>query len=125
MEKYIYGGLLKKLPSFVRHIYALFFIIIGWAIFIFTDSDELFNYIGFMFSGQFIGHDALRITISYAPLLVIAAAASLPIRKNLYAKIRDTKITGMLELIFVAAILILCTASLVSDSYNPFLYFRF
>ena len=125
LEKYIYGGLLKKLPSFVRHIYALFFIIIGWAIFIFTDSDELFNYIGFMFSGQFIGHDALSITISYAPLLVIAAAASLPIWKNLYAKIRDTKITGMLELIFVAAILILCTASLVSDSYNPFLYFRF
>lgn len=125
LEKYIYGGLLKNLPSFVSHIYALFFIIIGWAIFIFTDSDELFNYIGFMFSGQFIGHDALSITISYAPLLVIAAAASLPIWKNLYAKIRDTKITGMLELIFVAAILILCTASLVSDSYNPFLYFRF
>lgn len=125
LEKYIYGGLLKKLPSFISHIYALFFIIIGWAIFIFTDSNELFNYIGFMFSGQFIGHDALSITISYAPLMIISIAASLPVWKNLYAKIRDSKIAGILELTFVAVILILCTASLVSDSYNPFLYFRF
>jgi alginate O-acetyltransferase complex protein AlgI len=32
---------------------------------------------------------------------------------------------GVLEIAFCAVVIVLCTASLVNQSYNPFLYFRF
>lgn len=50
VEKLFLGKLLKKAPSFVAHIYALFFIMIGWAIFNFEDVNALVAYIGGLFT---------------------------------------------------------------------------
>ena len=37
----------------------------------------------------------------------------------------NTKVTNMLEPIFLFSILILCTSYIIDGSFNPFLYFRF
>ena len=127
MEKYIYGGILKKLPAILRHIYALFFILLGWTLFYFEDFGTLFSHISIMFGNSdiFIGHDALSLIISYAPLAVVSIAACIPIWKNIYLRVHLKKWSGLFEIVIVCAVLVLCTASLVNDSYNPFLYFRF
>ncbi len=127
LEKYAYGKYLEKLPRAVRHIYALALILIGWVIFSLDDMTAVTSYIGSMFtlSGGIITHDALSRIISYLPLLLAATLASLPTAKNIYMKIRDKKAVAVCEVIFCAAVLLLCTASLVNQSYNPFLYFRF
>ena len=127
LEKYVYGKYLEKLPRAIRHIYALVLILIGWVIFSLDNMTAVTGYIGSMFtmSSGFITHDALSSIISYTPLFIAAAVASLPTAKNVYMKIRDKKATAVLEVIFCAAVLVLCTAALVNQSYNPFLYFRF
>ena len=127
LEKYVYGKYLDKLPSVLKHIYAIALILIGWTIFSFDDWGQLVNYIGTLFSlsGGIITRDALSNVISYLPLLIAAAVASLPLAKNIYNRVKNQKWVMAAEIIFCAAVLLLCTASLVNQSYNPFLYFRF
>lgn len=127
LEKYVFGKYLEKLPSALQHIYALFFILTGWAIFYFEDLTQLIRCFGCMFTLQngIIGADTAKVALSYLPLMLAAALASVPMCKNLYLKIEDRKITAVLEMVFCAAVLLLCTASLINQSYNPFLYFRF
>lgn len=127
LEKYVYGKHLQRLPSFFQHIYALFLILIGWTIFYFEDFTQLTQYLGCMFTlkNGIISADAASVILSYLPLILIAAAASIPVWRNSYLKIRDRKAIAVLETVFCMAVLLLCTASLVNQSYNPFLYFRF
>ena len=127
LEKYVYGKYLDKLPSVLKHIYALFLILIGWTIFSFDDWGQLISYMGTLFtaSNGIISRDALSNIISYLPLLIAASAASLPLAKNIYNRVREKQWVMVLETVLCAAVLLLCTASLVNQSYNPFLYFRF
>ena len=127
LEKYVYGKYLEKLPNVIKHIYALALILIGWAIFYFEDFSAFGVFLKGMFTlgGGVMSHDALSIILSYLPLILIACIASLPWAKNAYMKNKDKKWIMILETVFCAAMLILCTASLVNQSYNPFLYFRF
>ncbi len=127
LEKYVYGKVLEKLPSFIKHIYALFFIILGWTLFYFEDFGALTLHLGMMFgqSGFSVGKDALSIIISYIPLLTVSLLACVPVWRNIYSKIHTKKWSGLIETVLVFAVIIICTAALVNDSYNPFLYFRF
>jgi len=56
---------------------------------------------------------------------VIGFVASTPLAKNTWEKVKDKPFMPLVEGVLCLAALLLCTASLVSDSYNPFLYFRF
>ncbi len=126
IEKFVLKKLLDKAPSWICHIYSLFFIIIGWAIFYFSDLKEMGSFFASMFSfNTLIGDSAKTYILSYLPLLLIAAFASTPIMSKLYKKLKNKKIMPVLETLFCAIVLALCTAALVSQSYNPFLYFRF
>ena len=127
LEKFVLKRFLDRLPGFVQHIYALFIIMIGWTIFYFEDMGQMMLYFGAMFdfSQGLIGAKALSITISYLPLFIAAAVASTPIASKLYSKIKDKGFMWAPDTIYCAAVLFLCTASLVNQSYNPFLYFRF
>ena len=127
LEKYVYGRYLEKLPSVLRHVYAVLLILIGWVIFYFEDSGELLGYMANMFtlSGGVIDAAALSTIISHLPLIAVTIFACTPIAKNIWVKVKDRNITAVIETAAVALALALCTAALVSQSYNPFLYFRF
>ena len=126
VEKFLLGKYLEKLPNFARHIYSMFFIMLGWTIFYFEDFLEFLRYSVRMFGFDgVISADAKAVILSYLPLLSVSAFAALPIGKNIYKKIKDKKITAVLEFIACGLVLALCTAALVNQSYNPFLYFRF
>jgi len=127
IEKFILKKWLDKSPAFVQHIYSLLLILFGWVIFYFTDITQLWEFTVsmFSFSGAVIGESALSTVISFIPLLVIAGVSSTPLAFNLYSKIKGKKYTVILDALFCIAVLVICTASLVNQSYNPFLYFRF
>ena len=50
LEKYVYGKYLEKLPSLLKHIYALFLILLGWTIFYFEDFGQFATYLTSMFT---------------------------------------------------------------------------
>lgn len=126
-EKLFLGKLLKKAPAFVSHIYALFFIMIGWAIFNFEDVSALFAYIGGLFTAPdgLYSQETASVMLSYLPVTVVGAVLSTPILRVIHKKLSSKPVLTVLEILFCVGVMVLCTASLVSDSYNPFIYFRF
>ena len=127
LEKFVLKKWLAKAPAAVQHIYALFFIIFGWVLFYFSDLNEMGAFITSMFGfgGTVISADAGALALSYLPMLLVAAFASTPVMTNLYRKIEKTKAAPALKTAFCIVVLGVSTALLVSQSYNPFLYFRF
>ena len=127
LEKFVLKKWLDKAPAFVQHIYALFFIIFGWVLFYFSDLSQMGDFITSMFGfgGTVISADAGALALSYLPMLLVAAFASTPVMTNLYRRIENTKAAPALKTAFCIVVLGISTALLVSQSYNPFLYFRF
>jgi len=124
-ERMFLGKWLQKLPAALQHIYAMFVVLIGWALFAIEDMGRLGVYLKACFGGADLIRSGdwyhLR---SYALLLVILTLATTPLGKKLWNRLGE-KAQSVLVPILTMAALILCTASLVDASYNPFLYFRF
>lgn len=128
LEKLFLLKVLEKLPNIIRHIYAIVIILVSWAIFAFEDLAKVGEYIKAMFiNSNLWDNEALYYLQNYWVLILIGAICSIPLWKKLKEKI-DSKNSKGLEFITslgYVAILILSTASLVTNSFNPFLYFRF
>lgn len=127
LEKFVLKKFLDRLPSFVQHIYTLFIIIIGWGLFYFTDVGQLGEFMVdlFNFGNGICGNQAFNLIMSNLPMLIIAAVASTPLATTLYTRFEHTRFMWIPETLYCMGILAVSTASLVNQSYNPFLYFRF
>ncbi len=124
-ERLFLGKWLEKLPGAVRHIYTMFIVLIGWALFAVEDMGRLGAYFSSLFGGGgwFSAVDGYRLR-TYLPTLVILAIGSTPLMGKLWDRLGE-KTRAVLQPLLVLGALILCTASLVDAGYNPFLYFRF
>lgn len=134
IEKAFLGKRIAKLPAVFRHIYALFFVIFGWILFVFDGSvDALglsagFDYVKIMFGGGagFISRGDVYELVRNAFILAVMVLACTPYPKKLYYRLYDrSKLAGITAAIFTVAAFVLCTAYLVDSSFNPFLYTRF
>lgn len=127
LEKFVLKKILDRLPSFVQHIYTLFIIIIGWGLFYFTDVGQLGEFMVdlFNFGNGICGNQAFNLIMSNLPMLIIAAVASTPLATMLYTRFEHTRFMWIPETLYCMGVLAVSTASLVNQSYNPFLYFRF
>lgn len=127
LEKFVLKKFLDRLPSFVQHIYTLFIIIIGWGLFYFTDVGQLGEFMVdlFNFGNGICGAQAFNLIMSNLPMLIIAAVASTPLATMLYTRFEHTRFMWIPETLYCMGVLAVSTASLVNQSYNPFLYFRF
>lgn len=127
LEKFVLKKFLDRLPSFVQHIYTLFIIIIGWGLFYFTDVGQLGEFMVdlFNFGNGICGNQAFNLIMSNLPMLIIAAVASTPLAATLYTRFEHRRFMWIPETLYCMGVLAVSTASLVNQSYNPFLYFRF
>ncbi|MDD6327069.1 MAG: MBOAT family protein, partial [Lachnospiraceae bacterium] len=133
-EKFILGTCMNKVPKILSHIYTMFFVNLGWVLFSYESLSELKNAIFGMFGGgnrSFCNDYTLYIIRSYAGFFIIAMIASTPLMKRLFSNVRETtvksrsKIRDFIVVSWMIFLLIVSTATLASESFNPFLYFRF
>ena len=128
LEKLFLLKLLEKLPKIVRHIYSILIILVSWVIFAFEDLARVGEYIKAMFiNSNLWDNEALYYLQNYGFLILIGIIWSIPLWKKIKEKI-DSKNSKTLEFITslgYVVIFVLSTASLVTNSFNPFLYFRF
>ena len=127
LEKFAYSKVRWSPPAVLRGLYTIVLVAIGWVIFNFTDFDLMREYLASMFGGGtgIINERIAPIAINMIPLFAVSALASTPLVTNACMKIPASRPQNVLTCIFVGGLLILCTASMVSGAYNPFLYFRF
>ena len=123
IEKYCIKIEINKI---IKRLGTLFMIGISFLIF---SSNSLLETI-FKIKNLFIGTLYTKIDlfnmINYLEIIILAMILSTPILKNFYSKhIKDSKISIIIEPLFIIIILILSTSFLIDDSFNPFLYFRF
>ena len=134
LEKMYIGKILEKLPRAVGHIYSLIVVIIGWVFFYFDDLSKIkyFFKAAFGAANGFVTLTEKTVIVNYAVLLIIGAVCAMPLLPRIknfacfLSKTRSGKVTvDVLSVLFVIFSLAISTASLVGNSYNPFLYFRF
>lgn len=132
IEKLFLTKHLEKMPSILQRIYVLFTVMISFIIFNANSIGEAWNNIIGLFGAngeRLINASTVYYLKSYLVVLVIAIIGSTPLLKNIIEKLKTktnaNKIINLLEPIAMASILIIVTAYLVDNSYNPFLYFRF
>ena len=124
-ERLFLGKWLEKLPIVLRHVYTMAVVLVGWALFAVESMERLGEYLITCFGGAAFFNSATAYhLISYLPMLVILTIAATPLGKKVWGKLSE-RTQDILTPVLVLAALVLCTASLVDASYNPFLYFRF
>ncbi|HIY21163.1 MAG TPA: MBOAT family protein [Candidatus Flavonifractor merdigallinarum] len=127
LEKAFLGKLLEKLPAVVQHVYALFLVLVSWAIFAVEDFGHMGIYLKAMFGSAPGGLTSPSVGYyfsSFLPTLLVACLAATPLAAKLWAKLSVKAVKVVLPVVVLAG-LIFSTAYLVDASYNPFLYFRF
>ena len=100
----------------------------GWAIFTYSDMTDGKAYLGAMFgSGTFADSASKYYFLSYVAIFVVAIIGSTKLPSLLAKKIcsKNQTLAAVLNCLYVALVMLMSVACLVSDSYNPFLYFRF
>ena len=125
LEKFVLKKYIDKLPDFVKHIYTIVLVFIGWMIFAFDDSKYLFEFIKALTSNKFVDSAFLYYFKNYFLILVIATLFSLPVYPKVKEKMNNTIFTSLLSISIYVILFIITLSYLVSDTYNPFLYFRF
>lgn len=125
------GKILSIILSAFSHIYAMFLVLIGWVIFAFEDLSQVGAYLSSMFglnNVSFVNSEAIYYLQNYFIIIIVGIICSIPL-KNIALKIvekaKKSKLTGVITGVLCVGILIISTASLVNNSFNPFLYFRF
>lgn len=128
LEKTFLYKALQKAPAFLGHIYTLLFVCLGWGIFYLTDFGQMGGFLKTLFtvgSAGIISENALAWVVGFLPWLLVCALASTPLVANLGARLENTRAGGFVRVAVYVALFALCLAALASQSYNPFIYFRF
>ena len=133
LEKYVWGKGLAKLPKLLQHLYAIVIVVFGFGIFTFDDMTEMGQYFPQLIGlpgNAFFGSEFVWYAGNYLPFLLTAIVLAFPVypwfrkkmeKANVYRKNTLAMCGGLLMIV----LLLISVASLVRDTYNPFLYFRF
>ncbi len=135
LERLVLARVLQALPRALQHVYLLSAVVVGWALFYFTD----FGRLGLFFrvasgggSGPLVSAELVAMVATHAFWLVLAVICCTPLPERVLLFCRDILRERLPALLGGASItafhllLLLSSISLlVGNSYNPFLYFRF
>ena len=121
MEKFID---VTAWPRVIRHGYVLLVIAFSFVLFNAADLNQAMSDMGGMLGlggAPMVSAETFYYLRSYAGVFIIGLVGATPWPKRMALK----KDLPIVDTIVMAALLMLCTASLVDGSFNPFLYFRF
>lgn len=117
-----------KVINVFKWLYTILFVIIGWVIFRAESIGDAFSYIGSMFglNGNVVV-DGMSIDwfTQNMILLGIGVLICTPLFKVIGEKTKNSNVMGWIKTGGLIVLFILSVSSLVSSTYNPFIYFNF
>lgn len=121
LEKFVFKKVKEKLPKFINWLVTFVLVIIGWVLFFSDSLSGAVSYIGTMFGAGGAGIDSTGIfyLAGYGIIMVIGFLTAF-IKPE-----EEQNRHGIFNWIVTILLAALSVAFLVSESYNPFLYFRF
>lgn len=124
LEKAFLGKWVAKLPSVCQHLYAMLIVLIGWVLFAIEDLNIVQLWLKLMVGAggaPLVNKEALFYLKNYGVCIMMGIIAALWQRKMP----QKQRFFRILQAALLIGIFVICMAFLVSDTYNPFLYFRF
>lgn len=116
----------------LRHIYTLFFVLMGWVLFRSDSIAGALSYISCMFTaGGGLGQVGLFYLRQYAVYFVLAVICSVPLVSGIKEKLTGTEKRllriswNIVSGVAILAIFLISVSFIVKGSYNPFIYFNF
>lgn len=130
MEKFVIGDRLGQIPGFFRHCYSLLFVMIGWVFFFSPTLGFAWKYLGVMFgigAKSVVDSMGIYLLVTNLVLFVIAAVGSTAKVHDMFTNIvyGGYKVRAVFACAVYGGMFLLSIAYLVTETYNPFLYFRF
>ena len=130
IEKIKLGKILKKLSPKIQVIYCLLIVVLGWVMFDLQGLSQIANFYSRLLvfgASGFVDGKALYILKTSWKLFVLAIIGASPFVLRLINNIKSRFGRSGYAFLSVCYVLIvlLSVASLVADSYSPFLYFKF
>ena len=104
------------------HIYTLFLVVVGWAMFVGNDTGVSF---GLLFRRLFVpsgGVSPLYFLRNYGVLLVVSILCCTPFIEKIWNLLKKNAVTRCAAIL---ALLVVSTAYVVGSTNSPFLYFNF
>lgn len=126
IEKVFLMKKLEKLPNYIRHIYTMIIVMVGWVFFSLENLSIAIDYLKVMFfvsGNSIIDQNSIYLLSTHFILIIILLIAATPIVNNLFNKIKNSNI--FIPTLLNGLMLFLALSYLITESYNPFLYFRF
>ena len=127
LEKYVLKNVLERVPLIFRHIGTLIVVMIGWVFFSSENMTQATDFIGALAgfgNGSFIDSQAMYLLSENAfPIFAMGLSAAGVF--EMISTREETRVYKALKCVVYLVIFILCITFLVSETYNPFLYFRF
>lgn len=118
-----------KIPNFIKLIFTLFIIMIGWVFFRANGLKDAINYLSIMFGLKSFDF----ITFNYRYLLstkliiwvILGVIFSTPFINNILNKFKNNIILEFAQTITLGILFILSIIFIVNSTYSPFIYFQF
>ena len=132
LEKFVIGDAIERIPGAVRHVYTMVLVLIGWVFFFSEDLGSAFQYLGVMFgigAKGFIDSQGIYFLATNWLIYLVAVIGSTSIGFYLLDRIvynyRNGEGRKEISCVIYLLIFLISVAFLVTENYNPFLYFRF
>ena len=117
-----------KIINVFKWVYTMFFVILGWVVFRSDSLSDAWYYLKAMFGlnantfndGLFIGYFVQNLI-----LLLFGIILSTPVFRILKRKTMNNRFFGCFSIVVLIGLFVLSISSLISNSYNPFIYFNF
>lgn len=126
LEKFVLKDFLKKLPTAAKYVGTIVVVMLGWVLFSSDTLTDAIHLIGSMigFGGSFIDSQAKYLLSQNIFLIFVMSLSAVGVFEKLNKK-QETRLIKAFKSLGYLVIFALCVAYLISESYNPFLYFRF
>ena len=116
---------LDSLPKAITILYVWVAVSFGWVLFSMPEFSELGGFLSRLIHLTESSIHEKNLILAYSPLMLLSVFCATPLPKRLYHMTDGRRSQCYIQIIGAALLLLLCTSSLASRSYNPFIYFRF
>lgn len=131
MEKYVWGVSVEALPEVAQHIYTGIIVLVGWVFFFSPSLGYALRYLWSMVGGGagIVDGEGAFLLFTHWLLYLIAVIGStaLGIRliNGMIRMFRGIRVKTAVAAVIYIGMFLISVAFLVTDTFNPFLYFRF
>ena len=132
IEKFMIGKVLEALPALLRHVYSLFFILVGWGIFYFTDMTQMMKFFSIIFNqteNSLVDFEVISAFKENSYWMLLALILCTPVYHSVQSALgkvfSNRLIRDVFNYTYPIVLFLVSVMMLVSSTYNPFIYFRF